>query len=66
MVNGCTYSNRLVVSKKVKYYINNPCKEKFLEDYPETEGSKITENQIVTDLIKRRLGLFYLENGNSE
>ncbi len=63
MVHDNTYSERLICSKRIKNYINKECKQKFIEEYPETEGSKITENQILTYLIKSKLGLFYLENG---
>lgn len=66
MVNENSYSARLVCSDKVKSYINNECKKKFLKKYPEAEGSKITENQILTDLIKSDLGLFYLEDGKPD
>lgn len=64
MVNDNPYSCRLVVSKKVKSYINNECKQKMLDDFPELEGSKVTENQIIIDLIKNRLELFFLNDGN--
>ena len=66
MVNDKNYSARLTCSDKIKKYINNECKEKFLIEYPESEGSKITENQILTWLIRSKLGLFYLENGNNK
>ena len=62
MVNDKNYSARLICSKKVKNYINNECRQKFIERNPELEGSNITENHILTDMIKRDLGLFYLEN----
>ncbi len=62
MVNDKSYSARLIVSDKVKWYVNNPCKENFLRKYPEYDGAKVTENQIITALIKTDLGLFYLEN----
>lgn len=61
MVNDKTYSSRLVVSKKVKSYIHAQVMSNFLSDYPEYEGSNVTENQLVTYLIKHKLNLFYLE-----
>jgi len=63
MVNDKNYSARLICSKRVKNYINGPCSKKLISDHPELEGSNITENQILTELIKKHLGLFYLENG---
>lgn len=60
MVNDKNYSARLICSYKIKGYINNECKDKFLEEYSEIEGSNITENQILTWLIKSKLELFYL------
>ncbi len=66
MVNELNYSDRLVCSKKVKKYIHNDCKDRFLKDNPEYEGSHVSENLILTWLIKSKLALFYLENGNNK
>lgn len=62
MVQQKTYSERLACSKVVKDYINDPCKELFKKRYPESEGSNITTNQILTDMIKKYLSIFHLEN----
>lgn len=64
MVHQKPYSCRLVCSQKVKNYINNECIKDFLETHPEMEGANITENMILTHLIKNTLKLFDLENGN--
>ena len=61
--NGKSYSCRLVVSEVVKDYINGECRVKFLERYPETNGSKLTQDQIQRSMIKKYLGLFTLKDG---
>lgn len=66
MGNEKSYSERLACSKIVKNYINNDCKNLFKERYPESEGSNITTNQILTDMIKKYLGIFVLVNDKND
>lgn len=62
MSNDKPYSQRLVCSDKIKSFINNQCKEKFKERHNGHEGRSITENQVLSDMIKKYLGLFTLED----
>ena len=40
-------------SEKIKNILDNDLKRRFAEHYPEYEGTKITQNQILTFALKR-------------
>ena len=66
MVQERTYSNMLVCSNKIKKLINTHCKEEFIKRNSGYDGANVTENQILTDMIKKYLKVFTLEGFNDE
>lgn len=56
------YTEHICVSKTVKKYTIEDCKDKFIKLNPILKGSHITHNQIQTALIKSYLGIFELKD----
>ena len=62
MVNEDRICERLVCSEKVKRLIINDCKRKFRKLHPEYDGKDITQNQILTSMIKNYCGYISLDD----
>lgn len=50
------YSSRICVSELNKHLINTICKDKLIKSKPDLEGMKISENMIITSMIKNYTG----------
>jgi len=60
------YSSRICCSALNKHLINTICKDKLLENKPDLEGMKISENMILTSMIKIYTGYISLKEFEDE
>ena len=58
---GNNYSSRICCSALNKRLINTICRERLVKGKPEFEGIKISENMILTSMIKNYVGLISLK-----
>lgn len=60
------YTEIIHISKLNKRLLRSKCKDKFLENNPALHGVRITDNMIMTSLIKYYLGYISLEGLENE
>lgn len=67
MGNECkNYSERIAVSKLNKRLIRKECQIEFLKNNPHFKDIRITDNMIITALIKTYLGVFSFDGIENE